>query len=292
MEHNTTRGTKCVLCTDTDRDGQARERNWAMPGMQVCEGHYTRTDRALEVIPAQWSMLSAAPGSGSGQARVSGSSEQSLGVRVPVLDLIGPANLGAVKDVYSDQSGFVSVATVLDSWASDWADLRGKGEARPLPTVPRLAEWLRDRLGWAAAEHPALNDFSQDLHRTAWALRAANGDLPGDDEHKDGIECARCDLMALFDVGDFTECIPDKGGCGKLYKPGEYRQWVEMKGFFLRSTIACPDCGEAALAGAASLNKVECVKAKGGCGYRMTWKQYTKAALTERRPERADWAVA
>jgi hypothetical protein len=235
-------------------------------------------------------MLSAAPGSGSGQARVSGSSEQSLGVRIPVLDLIGPANPGTVHDTFGDQSGLVSVATVLDSWATDWAELRG--EARPLPTVARLSEWLLNRLPWASEHHPALADFSQDLHRTAWALRAANGDLPGDDEHKDGIECAKCDHMTLFDVGDFIECITDKHGCGKLYKPTEYAQWVEMKGYFLRSTIACPDCGQTALAGTAKLNKVECVVAKSGCGYRMTWKQYTKAALSERRPDREHWAVA
>lgn len=293
----------CVLCPRTHPDGTEREPNWAAEGLQVCEGHYARTECVLEVIPVQWSMLSAAPGSGSSQARVSGSAEQSLGVRVPVLDLMGPANLGAVRDRFGDQAGYVSVATVLDSWCSDWAELRG--ESRPLPTVARLAEWLRDRLPWAVGEvqlgrdgkragggHPALDDFSQDLQRTAWALRAANGDLPGDDEHKDGIECAKCDMMTLFDVGDFIECITDKYGCGKLYKPSEYRQWCEMKGYFLRSTIACPDCGETALAGASKLNKVECLKAKGGCGSRMTWKQYTKAALNERRPERSDWAVA
>lgn len=280
----------CILCSTTDREGNEREPNWAATGWQVCEGHYARLERPLEVIPAQWSMLSAAPGSGSGQARVSGSSEQSLGVRIPVLDLIGPANSGTVRDLFGDQTGMVSVATVLDSWASDWAGMRG--ESRPLPTVFRLAEWLKDRLPWAAAEHPALDDFYQDLQRTAWALRAANGDLPGEDEHKDGIECAKCDCMTLFDVGDFIECVADKYGCGKLYTPSEYLQWVELKGYFLRSTIACPDCGETALAGANKLNKVECLKAKGGCGFRMTWKQYTKAALVERRPERADWAVA
>ena len=298
--------TRCVLCPTTHPDGTEREPNWATPGTQTCEGHYVRTERVLDVIPNQWAMLSAAPGSGSGQARVSGTAEQPLGVRIPVLDLIGPANTGAVHDPFGDQSGMVSVATVLDSWASEWAELRG--ETRPLPTVPRLAEWLTDRLPWAAEEvrcnrdgrrvgggHPALPDFSQDLHRTAWALRAANGDLPADDDHKDGIECAKCDLMTLFDVGDFIECLDAKHGCGKLYKPSEYRQWVELKGFHLRSTIACPDCGVTALAGAAQLNKVECVVAKGGCGLRLTWRQYTKAAMTERRPDRAGragWAVA
>lgn len=282
--------TRCVLCPTTNQDGTEREPNWATPGMQVCEGHYARTERVLEVIPQQYALLSAAPGSGTGQARVSGSSELSLGVRVPVLDLIGPANIGTVHDGFRDQAGMVSVASVLDSWCADWAGMRG--ESRPLPTVPRLAEWLQARLDWAAAQHPALEDFSQDLHRTAWALRAANGDLPGEDDHKDGIECAKCDRMSLFDVGDFIECLTDRYGCGKLYKPSEYRQWVEMKGFFLRSTISCPECGCEALAGSADLNKVECLRAKGGCGYRMTWRQYTKAALTERRPERADWAVA
>lgn len=283
---------RCVLCPATDAEGNPREPNWTAAGLQVCEGQYTRLERGLEVIPGQWSMLSAAPGSGTGQARVSGTGEQPLGVRIPVLDLIGPANPGAVRDAFGDQVGLVSVATVLDSWASDWADLRGRGESRPLPTVARLAEWLTDRLPWAAAHHPALADFAADVHRTVWALRAANGDLPAPDDHKDGIECAKCDRMALYDVADFIECAPDQNGCGKLYKPSEYAQWVEMKGYFLRATIACPDCGHTALAGAAKLNKVECVTAKGGCGTRMTWRQYTKTALAERRPDRADWAVA
>lgn len=283
---------KCVLCSDTDRDGNPRERNWAVDGTQTCEGHRERMDRGLEVIPWQWTILSAAPKTGKGQARVSGSSEQSLGVSIPVLDLIGPARPGTVHDTFGDQTGMASVATILDSWCTDWAHLRGRGEARPLPTVPRLAEWLAKRLDWAVREHPALDDFASDLHRTVAALRSANGDLPVEDDHKDGIECPRCDLMSLYDTGDFIECVESSYGCGKLLKPGEYAQWVELKGYFLRSTIACPDCGDAALAGAHKLDKVECVRAKGGCGYRMTWKQYTKAALTERRPERADWAVA
>lgn len=284
----TTEDRKCVLC----RDREEREPNWAVDGTQTCEGHQERMARALEVIPWQWTILSAAPKTGKGQARVSGSSEQSLGVSIPVLDLMGPANSGTVRDVYGDQTGMVSVASILDGWVSDWIDSRAKRETRPVPTVPRLAEWLAKRLDWAVREHPALEDFAADMRRTVAALKAANGDLPQEDEHKDGIECARCDRMALYEVEDFIECVEGKGGCGKLLKPSEYAQWVELKGFFLRSTIACPDCSHTALAGAHKLNKVECVKAKGGCGYRMTWKQFTKAALTERRPERAEWAVA
>jgi hypothetical protein len=284
----TTEDRKCVLC----RDREDREPNWAINDTQTCQGHAERLARTLEVIPWQWSILSAAPKAGKGQARVSGSSEQSLGVSIPALDLMGPANTGAVHDVYGDQTGMVSVASILDGWVADWIDVRGRKEPRPLPTVARLSEWLAKRLDWAVREHPALPDFAADLRRTVAALRSANGDLPQEDDHKDGIECARCDRMSLYDTGDFIECVEASYGCGKLLAPSEYAQWVELKGFFLRSTIACPGCGETALAGAHKLDKVECVKAKGGCGYRMTWKQYTKAALTERRPERAEWAVA
>jgi hypothetical protein len=283
---------RCILCPSTDRDGAPRDPNWAATGLQVCEGHYTRTEEALAVIPRQFVMLSAAPGSGSGQARVSGSAEPTLGVRVPVLDLIGPANTGTVHDDFKDQFGMPSVATVLEMWCLDWAGVRGRGESRPKSTVPMLAKWLRDRLPWAAAEHPALLEFSDDLHRTAWALKAANGDLPAPDEHKAGVECAKCDCMALYDVGDFIECLAESGGCKKLYTLSEYWKWVELKGYCLRAEIFCTECGTAALAGAAHLNKVECLRAKDGCGHRMTWKQYTKVALAERRPERADWAVA
>src|SRR5690554_3255388 len=95
---------RCVLCPTTDRKGNERTPNWVTEGTQTCEGHRARTYRVLEVIPVQWSWLSAIPGSGNGQARVSGTTEQPLGVSVPVLDLIGPANTGTVHDPYRDQT--------------------------------------------------------------------------------------------------------------------------------------------------------------------------------------------
>jgi len=178
MEHNTTRGNKCVLCTDTDRDGQTRERNWVFETTQTCTGHYERLGRALEVIPGEYRLLSAAPGSGTGQARVSGTGEQPLGVRVPVLDLMSPANTGTVRDTYGDQEGTVSVASVLAYLVDDWIAYRGKNEALPVPSVTHMCGWLRDRLDWAVTDHPALLEFNHDLHRLVAALRSANGNLP------------------------------------------------------------------------------------------------------------------
>lgn len=266
---------RCILCPTVDREGNPREKNWPAERSQACTGHAERLYRALEVAPWQTAILSAAPGSNTGQARVSGSAEPPLGVRVSVLNLMGPANTGTVHDEYGDQNGTVSVATVLDMWCSDWADLRGKGEQRPVPTVDRLAEWLSKRLDWALAEHPALEDFAHDLHRTIAALKAANGDLPAENEHKDGVECPGCDRMTLYDIPehDFIECVEPKG-CGKLLKPTEYYQWVRMKEYFLRTAIPCPACGVCALTGGKKLGRSECITAKGGCGAVLEWGAY------------------
>lgn len=282
---------RCILCTDTDRDGNPRERNWAAPGTQTCTGHYERTARGLDVIPGEYVLLSAAPGSGTGQARVSGTGEQPLGVRVPVLDLMSPANTGAVHDLYGDQDGAASVASVLVTLCGDWIDYRGKNEALPVPSVTHMCAWLRDRLDWATEEvevddegnrigggHPALLEFTHDIHRLVAALRSANGNLPQADDHRDGIECPRCDLMTLYDTVDYIECVESKHGCGRLLTYSEYAQWVEMRGYFLRAAIPCPSCGLTTLAGTRAHQRVECVVAKGGCGAQIPWAAYDKWA--------------
>lgn len=278
-EPMTPESRKCVLCSDTGRDGQPRDRNWVAENTQTCTGHAERTAGVLDSIPGQWVMLTAAPGSGNGQARVSGSGEQPLGVRVPVLDLMSPANTGGVHDDYGDQEGTASVASVLAVMVDDWIQYRGKSERRPVPTVTRLCEWLLDRLGWALSEHPALPEFSHDLYRLLAAMRAANGDLPSEDEHKDGIECPRCDRMALYDVPEheYIECV-EPAGCGKLLKPTEYYQWVRLKEYFLRGAIPCPQCGTCTLTGARKIGRSECIAAKGGCGAVLEWPVYQKWA--------------
>lgn len=282
----TTTDRRCILCPRTDRDGAPRTPAWPVVGWPVCQSCYDRRlARPLEVIPTQWGLLSAAPGARTGQARVSGTGEPTLGVSVPVLDLMGPVNTGTVRDRYGDQAGHLSVATVLGGWVEDWAGQRG--ERLPVPTVVRLCEWLTDRLPWAAANHPALESFAGELARTAAALRTANGDTPAPDDHKEGVECARCDRMTLFDVGDFIECLTDRGGCGKLYKPSEYGQWVALKAHFIVASTPCPDCGNEALHGSKGLDRVDCVRAKGGCGYTMTWRVYSETATSYYRESQA-----
>ncbi|PRY56457.1 hypothetical protein [Glycomyces artemisiae] len=295
----------CVLCRTTNSDGTEREPNLAAQGRQVCTGHYARAERRLDIIVPQWGMLSAALGSGNGHARVSGTAEPTLGVSVPVLDLIGPANTGTVSDPYGDQTGHASIASILRMWVIDWADARGRGERGPdALTVDALVTWLRDRLPWAVEEirydrdgqrvgggHPALLEFADDLARIVGALRTANGDVPDADDHRHGIECPRCDLQTLYDTvdlaEDFIECLESRGGCGKLLKPSEYHRWVLMKEFFLRASIPCPQCGLAALAGARRLDRVECLEAKGGCGATIPWQAYDKWVKAVAAIERA-----
>jgi len=281
----TTHSGKCVLCSDTDRDGQPRERNWAYQGLQTCMGHYERLDRALDVIPKEYRLLSAAPGSGTGQARVSGTGEQPLGVRVPVLDLMSPANTGTVHDTFGDQEGTASVASILAYLVEDWIAYRGNKETTPVLSVTKMCTWLRDRLEWAATDpedydggHPALLEFSHDLHRLVAAIRSANGNLPQENDHKDGVECPRCDRMALYDTVDYIECVEGKHGCGRLLSYTEYAQWVQLKGHFLRAAVPCPSCSLTALAGTRAHQRVECMLAKGGCGTVLPWPVYDQWA--------------
>lgn len=292
---------RCILCSDTDRDGNPRERNWAAPGEQVCTGHAERLRAGIEAIPGEYATLTAAPAVGAVGARVSGTGEQPLGVRVPVLDLMSPANTGTVHDEYGDQTGDASTATVLAYLADDWIAFRGKSEARPAWTVPDLVDWLLARLDWAVTEvdpgddgtaparggHPAIEEFAHDIYRVLGALKSANGNLPDPDDHKDGVECPRCDLMTLYDTGVYIECVESRHGCGKLMKHNEYGQWVVFRDYFLRGAIPCPSCGLCTLVGTRSRPHAECIIAKGGCGAKIPWAAYDKWAAGVAAVEKA-----
>lgn len=282
----TTPDRLCILCLRTDSNGRPRTRNWPILGWQCCRGcRIQRLERPLEVIPQQWALLDATPGATPAGPRVHGT-DAPIGVRPDVLNLMSPASAGhgAVTGSTTDQIGRPSAAATLDHWVQEWRRWRGLGESQPLPTVSRLCDWLAKRLDWAVVEHTALDQFAADIAGLAAALRAANGDVVARPEHKDGIECPRCDRKTLYETTDWVECSRDRHGCGRLYKPSEYHQWIRMKDSHLRSRTPCPDCGNDALMGASELNRVECVRAKDGCGYTMTWRQYEDWAIHVHKP--------
>ena len=183
----------------------------------VCNGDRLWLDRTLTEIVELYALLPAnlLPGQAHGQ-RVSGSREAPLPLRVDPLDLMMPARVGIVHDLWRDQTGQVSVATILDLWVRDWRDVRDRGEGLPVPTVLELTRWLGNRLDWACDDHPAVDEFAGEMRRLRGGLAAVVGvksdrvyvgpcpitDDKGTcgaaltaDPYLDIIRCPRCDTM-------------------------------------------------------------------------------------------------
>jgi hypothetical protein len=201
---------------------------------QVCNGDRLWLDRTLVEIVELYALLPAnlMPGQRHGQ-RVSGSREAPLPLRVDPLDLSMPARTAAVHEPpctctefrrpecrrghpHLDQFGQISVASVLDSWCRDWADVRDIHETLPKPTVVELTTWLSNRLDWACDDHLAIDEFAGEMRRLRGGLAAVVGiksdrvyvgkcpvtDDKGTcgaaltaDPDLDIIRCPRCDTM-------------------------------------------------------------------------------------------------
>ena len=186
---------KCAICQRRDADRP-----------QVCDPDRSWLDRTLVEIVELYALLPDAIGSGEllnvgewvdergvehsdpvalampvgtiqrtvGQ-RVGGSREAPLPLRVDPLDLTLPARVATVHDGYGDQAGNLPVASVLDSWARDWADVRNMRETLPDPTVVELGRWLGNRHPWAADTHPAVDEYATELRRLNATVRAVVG---------------------------------------------------------------------------------------------------------------------
>lgn len=198
-----------------------------VPALRFPPGH----DHAGELVPHRdpLAALPAGPLSGVVRgARVSGTPEARLPIRVDPTDLLarprnGSLAVAARSPWPDDQVGHLAVATVLDFWARDWADLRGEG--LPVPEVGRLCGWLSDRLDWALREHPALDEFARDvsdLLGALWGLAGHGSARPKPME----AACPSCSLLTL--VQPFPEanieCVTVD--CGRILTPAEYAEHV------------------------------------------------------------------
>lgn len=131
--------------------------------------------------------------------------------------------------VAHDQVGVKPAAVVLDAWARDWREVRSAAERLPVPTVPHLVTWLRNRLGWALDSHGAVDEFSDEISGLWRALRDAVGETPVAAERIYGVPCKRadCDSDALFRTNDGSGDI-ECGVCGRLLAPDDYDAWVRL----------------------------------------------------------------
>jgi len=201
----------------------------------VCNGCRTWLDRTLVEIVELYALLPAnlLPGQAHGQ-RVSGSREAPLPLRVDPLDLMMPARVGIVHDVWRDQTGQVSVATILDLWVRDWRDVRDRGEGLPTPTVLELTRWLGNRLEWACDDHPAVDEFANEMRDLRRILRSFVGVNEIRPEHLD-VPCRRCDLLDLHRLPgeDRVEC----GSCGCLMTEAEFTTWTRLLAAHLKETV-------------------------------------------------------
>lgn len=161
--------------------------------------------------------------------RAGGTRERSLPIRVDPTDLLARPRYGSLlvagRTPYpDDQVGHLPVATTLDFWVRDWADIRGEGlpDIGTVSPVALLCGWLEVRLDWALREHGALDEFAGDVSRLLGALYGLAG-LGLAAPKLMEAPCPSCRLLALTQPFPeaYIECV-----CGRCLTPAEYEEYV------------------------------------------------------------------
>jgi hypothetical protein len=156
---------------------------------------------------------------------VTGSRERPLPIAVDALDLTAVARVPNPTPHGSgwpeDHVGHLSAATVLDSWVRAVRDDLFPDHHLPPATVDEMVGWLRHRLEGICDRHPAVTDLAEEIRHLRGALRSEAGQTEPHPEPCDGVNCARCEMRALYRrPGDTyrAEC----SNCGTLYTEDEY----------------------------------------------------------------------
>ncbi|NUP16501.1 MAG: hypothetical protein HOZ81_10425 [Streptomyces sp.] len=150
----------CTICHRDLRDDEAG-------ACRICVDLIDQHLRALAGPEGLYARLSAqlAPGAGNGGPAVSGSRTAPVPVRLDVLNLMtagGP------------------VLGPLETWVRDW-ETYGRAELDEAGTLQRRVDHavatLRFNLAWAAAHHPAVDEFGREVH-AMW--RACDRQISGE----------------------------------------------------------------------------------------------------------------
>lgn len=172
-------------------------------------------------------------------SRVRSTRLASVPIAVDPTDLLMPARAGSVgvrtrgqwsrvPDGDPDQIGYLSVATVLDSWVRDWAETRGENLPRlrdgERSQVLILCSWLLDRLDWACQHHLALDEFAADVGKLASALYGNAGHGAARPKLMDA-PCPECEFVTLNQP--YPEAFIECSGCGRMLTYEEYEEMVK-----------------------------------------------------------------
>jgi hypothetical protein len=157
---------------------------------------------------------------------VSGSHEAPVPVSLDLVDLTSEARHGSMYVADSspwpeDQVGHIAVATELDFWVRDIADVIG--DPLPVPVVPVLAMWLHERAGWAWDYYGALDEMVvtvDRISRTLYAIVNPRGPRP----ERKAAPCPGCGEATLCGDGERVWCEVDD--CGRVLTAVEYGQWA------------------------------------------------------------------
>lgn len=165
---------------------------------------------------------------GKGGVHVGGSKEPPVPVALDPLDLTAAARHGSllVADLSpwpGDQIGHLAVATELDFWACDIADILG--DPKPVPVVPVLAMWLRERAGWAWDYYGAVDEMAVKVGRLARTMHAMLNPRQAKAEPK-AAPCPGCATPSMLGDGQWVRCpMPD---CGRVLSEAEYLAWSRL----------------------------------------------------------------
>jgi len=216
-------------CPDTNRCGGCQPAH-TDPGQLLCPTHITRAATDLDAVGTLYphlldalthppaGILAAGPIPGrSNHTRVSGTPAPAVPIDIDLLDLTADA-----RPRTEPETGLLSVATVLDSWATDWRQQRSLRETRPGRTVAALTDWLTNRLPWATTSSARIGEFAVDIDQLHHQITRMLGltELV----HRLPAACPTCDRKALTrrNGHDRVEC----GHCQRIWTETEYQRLV------------------------------------------------------------------
>lgn len=194
------------------------------------DDHVHRRDYVAARLP------SGSNGNKTGTGPLSGSRHAPIPISPDRIDVLGPTRQGSrgpqvrgVLGVDNDQVGHLSLATTLETWIRDWCERRDQGEGGPVMRVDQMCQWLYNRLDWACSEHPAIDEFADEIRSYRSTMVGLLGLIEKVD-YKDGIACPKCNERALFqraggvrDGSLWIEC----GRCPAILSPVEYAEHTE-----------------------------------------------------------------